>query len=333
MKKIRKRTAYFKKGEQLEKALLELNKETAHCIPNGFLDLPTKPIVLIVGCPRSGSTLLMQWLASLNIFSYPSNLIARFYKNPWLGIKIQQVLLEFDPINQLEFALPTNPFVSKLGKTFGALAPSEYGYFWKQYYKNDDHILNIKQLKEIDSKSMLTQLSAFPLLTGKPLIAKGNPLNYYIEHLHEIYNKFIFINLERTPYYNAQSVLFAREAFYGNRKFWYSQKPQEYSFLKKEDAITQVAGQVVFIQKAINKALISVPETNHIRLTYEDFCSTPYKLLEVLQEKFCALGSHLEINSKKWDKYFKFKNQNETRLTLQESDYLKQRLAEYESYM
>ena len=37
-------------------------------------------VVLVVGGPRSGSTVMMQWLASSGVFAYPSNLLSRFYR-------------------------------------------------------------------------------------------------------------------------------------------------------------------------------------------------------------------------------------------------------------
>ena len=97
------RASFFKRNDDLEIALTDLNNliSTVNCEVE--FSQPERPIVLLMGCPRAGSTLMLQWLASLGVFSYPSNLIARFYKNPFIGIRAQQSLLELDPLNQLGF--------------------------------------------------------------------------------------------------------------------------------------------------------------------------------------------------------------------------------------
>lgn len=327
------RSAYFKKDERLEKVLKEINELTADIVSKGTLQVPQKPIVLIVGCPRTGGTLLFQWLASLGLFSYPSNLIARFYSNPWLGIKIQQALLEFDPINQLDFNLDLKLFHSQLGKTEGALNPSEYWYFWRQYFgEKDEQRLTEEQLRKLDMKSLLTKLSGFHLLTGKPLVMKGNLMNEYLLFLHQAYPKFIFINLAREPFYSSQSLLFAREKFFGTRESWYSAKPREYSFLQHQDPISQVAGQIIFIQKSIRKALQHIPEVNKIQLTYEGFCKNPYQVIDQLVSKFEELGQPLDVDNLNKEANFTFDARNTNKLSKEESSYLKNKLNEFQQY-
>src|SRR5690554_2255771 len=66
-----------------EKALERFNK-------------PNKKVFFIVGCARSGSTLLYQYLAKTNLFAYPTNLVSRFFYAPYVGARIQQLLLDND---------------------------------------------------------------------------------------------------------------------------------------------------------------------------------------------------------------------------------------------
>ena len=57
---------------------------------------PSRPIVFVLGAPRSGTTLLTQWLAASGHFGVPSNLLARFYEAPYIGGLVQRLLTDPD---------------------------------------------------------------------------------------------------------------------------------------------------------------------------------------------------------------------------------------------
>jgi hypothetical protein len=287
------RTPYFKKDNRLEEALLDLNRLIGGIHSKDIQYSKESPIILIMGCPRSGSTLMLQWLASLGVFSYPSNLIARFYSNPHVGIRVQQALLEYDPLNQIGFNQDNKVFKSSLGKTSGALSPSEYWYYWRQYFKFDDdnQKLSCSKLKAVDGEAFLNRLYAFEHLTKKPLILKGMLLNWNIPYLYQLNKNFLFINLTRDTFFNAQSLLLAREIYFNDRKKWYSFKPPEFKALMYEDPIKQVAGQVIYTQKAVQDGLLNIPEKNILNISYENFCSNPSEFLKSLIEKYNQLYS------------------------------------------
>jgi len=283
------RQCFFKKSQSLEKVLIRLNDYISQPPVIRLKLKPTKPIILIMGCARSGSTLLMQWLCSLGLFSYPSNLIARFYKNPYLGILVQQALLEFDPLNQIGFenAKINESFDSNLGRTHGALAPSEYWYFWRQFFNFSGlNMLSDFELSKVDHGLFLSQLASFENLISKPLLMKGMMLNWHIPYLYSIYSKFFFINIQRDPLFNAQSLLLSREKFFGDKEKWYSFKPAEYEYLKSKCALEQVAGQVIFTQRTINKGLKAIPEQNYISINYESFCANPVSIFNKIKKKY-----------------------------------------------
>ena len=293
----KQRTSFYQKNDNLEHALLDLNNLIDPIKSDKLQKQPSIPIVLFMGCPRSGSTLIFQWLTSLGIFSYPSNLIARFYKNPYIGIRVQQTLVEYDPINQLGINQAKPNFSSSLGKTIGALSPSEFWYFWREFFIfKDSCVLTEEELLNVNYKSFLFKLSAFERLTGKPLAMKGMLLNWHIPYLYKINKKFIFVDLNRDSFYNAQSLLFAREKFFGTRLKWYSLKPEEYRLLLDKEPIEQVAGQVVFMRKAINKGMDKIPISNKISINYNEFCSNPSLLLDLLSDKFLFWGYNLDTD-------------------------------------
>ena len=273
------RKDFYKKDDNLERSLKLLNLTIAdlkNFYPNDF----KPPIILIMGMARSGSTLLHQLLIDSGLFSFPSNLIARFYSNPSIGILAQQSLIEYDPINQMGIDLKLNKFQSKLGKTIGALAPSEFWYFWREYFKfNENQVIEDDRLNEVDVEDFLNKLFAFQYYTDKPLVMKGMIMNWHIPFLNSIYPNFIFIDVQRDDFLNAQSVLKAREEFFGTRDKWYSFKPREYDQLKDLDPINQVAGQVVYTKREIEAALSNIPDNKKITFSYNDICSDPNSIV------------------------------------------------------
>jgi hypothetical protein len=56
-----------------------------------------------------------------------------------------------------------------------------------------------------------------------------------------------------------------------------------------------VAGQIYYTNKAIREALKEMPETNCIYLKYEKFCQEPRELLQILSEKYIALGESFDL--------------------------------------
>jgi hypothetical protein len=292
------RSAFFKKDSSLEESLKALNGHIENInIP--ALNLPEKPIILIMGCPRSGSTLMMQYLAASGLFSYPSNLISRFYNNPYMGILVQQVLLEKDPNNQLDFNLTKDFYQSNLGKTKGALAPSEFWYFWRTFFEQSGiNKFDEKTLRQVNQTHFLKKLSAFECLTGKSPVMKGMILNWNIPYLHSIYNRFIFINLTRDIVPNAKSLLNARRSFFNDETKWYSFKPPEFETLRSKTPIEQVVGQVYYTNKAISDGLSQLPSSNIINIAYEEFCKTPSYLIQQISQRFEEFNFHLETNIK-----------------------------------
>jgi K+-transporting ATPase A subunit len=92
------------------------------------------------------------------------------------------------------------------------------------------------------------------------LVFKGMMFNWNIDFIHSLFQKVLFINLEREPLYNIDSLLHARESFFGSLDNWYSFKPPEYYALKGKKPIEQVAGQVLFTNKAIEQQFQRIPD-------------------------------------------------------------------------
>lgn len=292
------RTKSFERNEKLERLLEELNDLLAPVEAKVIAEyrMPRYPVVFVVGVPRCGSTLMMQWLANTGRFAYPTNLLSRFSRAPFVGAKIQQLLADpeysfRDEI--LDFAHELS-FSSSLGKTTGALSPNEFWYFWRRFIPNTEpQYLDRETLSKVKSAEFVAELAAIESVFGRPWAMKGIILELNIPFLSSILDKALFLFVRRHPFYNIQSLLESRARYFGNRRDWYSIKPREYEVLKDLDPFDQVAGQVYFTNRGIQKGLDQIDTARTLVVGYEDFCNNPKLAFDQIVTRFHQLGVHV----------------------------------------
>lgn len=293
------RQGKFRRNDHLEELLKEINCLLAH-VEDKVLEncgMPKYPVVFVMGNPRCGTTVMMQWLASTGKFCYPTNLLSRFYSAPYIGAKIQQLLMDkkYDFNNEILDFDQEITFTSDIGKTKGALSPNEFWYFWRRFFPYGEiHYLDKKSLKKIDTRKFVAELAAIEAVFDKPFGLKGGIVNLNIPFLSDILDKALFLYVKRNPFYNIQSILNTRVRQLGSREVWYSFKPREYESLKNFNPIEQVAGQVFFINSYIEDALDQIHSSRRLQVNYEEFCSAPNTVFNKLKGKMAEQGYDLD---------------------------------------
>lgn len=294
-----KRTAAFQRNINLEILLKELSQYLGPLeleIEKRFV-APSMPPLFLVGNPRSGTTVLIQFLSLTRQFAIPTNLLSRFYYAPYLGAKIQQLMTDrrFDYKGELTDFTGFFDLSSSLGSTSGALAPHEFIHFWRRFLPNYDlEFLKEKQLCYVNKDGLRKGIAAIEYVFEKPFAAKALILQYNLDLLLSIFTKCLILYVMRKPLFIMQSILKAREAHYGNREIWWSVKPKEYELLKDMDVYHQIAGQVYFTELAIEKGLRTIPAANQLMVQYEDFCKEPAMVYEQIRTKYSTLGFELK---------------------------------------
>jgi hypothetical protein len=285
------RTATYKQSKELEKLLQKLNSllQEVELAEISGLTKPQLPTLLIVGNPRSGTTLLYQWLAATGLFAYPSNIMSRFYNAPYIGGLIHKILVEYDKHEELCGGRQFN-FISSLGKTKGAHSPHEFWYFWRRFF----HFGEIQKLREselvnVNHELFLKELAAIELCFGKPLLLKALIMNWNIDYLNNILEKPLFLFIKRKEINNMASLYNTRKNFFDDPFQWYSFKPPEYEVLKEKNVYLQLAGQVYYTNKAIEKSLRKIQSERYLVISYEKFCAEP-------EEHYHAVRSLLRLN-------------------------------------
>lgn len=310
----------FQRNANLEGLLAEINsllKGAEEKAVKNFSE-PKFPVLLVIGGPRTGSTLMMQWIASLGTFSYPTNLLSRFYEAPYIGSKIQLLLThpDYNFKNEILDFKSKYSFSSDLGKTKGALEPNDFWYFWRRFIPNKLPIyLTKSEEQKVRKRNFLAEIAAIEHVFKKPFAMKGMILEQNIPLLSSIFEKVVFLNLRRHPFFNIQSLLESRLKFFGDIKKWYSIRPRQYNELIRLDPIKQVAGQVYYKNKAVKEGLSKIDRKKYLNVDYEKFCDNPQFYFKKIRKKYQEQGEmvHWEYGGPE-----KYNSANKVRLKSQD---------------
>jgi hypothetical protein len=231
----------------------------------------------------------MQWLANTGAVAYPTNMLSRFFGAPVIGAQIQLLLTDSrysfrDEIGDFDGAIS---FESDNGKTRGALGPNEFWYFWRRFlpFGELDWLPDASLFEVVDHKTLVAELTGLTRVFDKPFALKSMILNYNIPFLEAICAKAMFVQMKRDPVANVASMLAARKRQLGGEGDWHSFKIREYPLLKDLDPITQCAGQLHYINKAVTQGMATVDARRRVVVGYEDFCKHPRTVFDQLVEK------------------------------------------------
>lgn len=292
----------FQKNNDLESLLKDINENLEPVEEKlAVIDSQKYPVIFVIGPLRSGTTLMMQWLAATKEIAYPTNLLSRFYMAPIMGAKIQRLLTDekYNFRNEiLDFHSDIN-YKSENGKTKGALSPNEFWYFWRRFiqYGDIDYLSNEELERQMNTDYFRKEFIGMTEVFEKPFALKGMICNYNIEFLNKIFDKALFIQLKRDPVTNVEAVLAARKRQSGDENQWYSFKIPEYEELMKiKQPVKQAAGQIYHINKALDEQLKNISDERKMVVEYEEFCAKPEQYYKELVSKLGEQGC--EINEK-----------------------------------
>jgi len=281
------RTLEFARDKTYDQLLREMNSWFTS-IEDQITDslvTPRWPTLFIVGMPRSGGTLLTQLLAASGGFAYPSNVLARFYANLYVGARIEQLLKKVLPPVQLTYR-------SNFGRTAEWAAPNEFGFFWTHHFPVEDHHeLSVHELSQVDTSAFMRELAALEAAYELPVFMKGMMLNYNLSFLYDLLPMAIFVRMKRDYVSAACSLLRSRKKFFGTTKPWWSCKPKNWRVLAQlNDPVEQVIAQIQSIEQALDNAFALIPEMNLVSMDYKVLCEDPHNQVRRIERAMIGLG-------------------------------------------
>lgn len=271
--------------------LEEINQALQEADDNYSADfsVPKKPVCMIIGPSRSGSTLLYQLLVSALRFGYPSNILARFWLAPAAGAELQRQLDDADFISD---------YRSDRGNTSGALEPHEWGWFWRHWLKLEAGSHLIADPDTVDWRGLERKLAALEYVLGAPLLFKTVTLSANADILARNWSQPLFIVTRRSPRDIFQSTLQARRAPDGTQMEERLPIPiNDPSCNGVTDGAERTAMQVGRFLQEHEQRLSQIPQAARVTVDFEEIIGDPAGVVERVAEFLSMHGHPVERNT------------------------------------
>ncbi len=235
------------------------------------------PALLIVGAPRSGTTVYYQTVAQHRNTVFINNLLERL---PLSGVRVARWV-------RLERWKPPDSTESYYGETPGLVGPSEAGPFWDYVFpRGAHHAVEPEEADPARMEWLRGTVGALVEMTGKPFLSKNTWNSVRIPTLHRALPGAVFIVVDRDPLFTAQSLLRGRRERFGEKPGPWSIVPREMVEMADLPPVEYVAHQIAYTHLAIEEARTRLGAERFFTVRYEDFCSDPAGALRSL-DAFC----------------------------------------------
>lgn len=233
---------------------------------------PPHPVVIVCGPPRSGTTLVAQYLINALDVGYINNLTSLFPRSPLVA-------------NQLlrRWVQPASgDYNAFYGKSRGLSGANDGLYIWDRWL-GEQRDAPIEALSADADPGIPQFFGALQQQTGKPVVNKVNRMISGASLVADVFPQARFIGLRRDPVMLAQSLLEARDLLTGSRQRRYGLSDNS---PPADDAIEDVCRQVEYLNTLLDQQLAALGPERFLLLDYEQFCRQPAQLLSHLIDQW-----------------------------------------------
>lgn len=238
---------------------------------------PTKPIVLVGGAPRSGTTILDQVLIGALPCTYFNNLTAVFPRAPIMANKIFGRFLR----------KPTENFENFYGRTSGFANRNDALHLWDRWLGNDRYRPPTR-LEPGVADDMRRFFGAYEAAFGGPIVNKNNALAICADVVADALPTAHFICIRREPLYAVQSILGTREFIQGERTAPYGVGDPEYTAPPGADPIAEVCAQILYHERRREELQRKLGSRFWV-VEYEEFCRAPHVIVERVADEILGI--------------------------------------------
>ena len=237
-------------------------------------------IGVISSLGRSGSTLMTQWLASLEISCYPTNFLKPYINNtPIVGFKNAFMLAQAFQMNV------KNPYMSDFGGTKELFDLYEYSpvinIAGDCLFQPDNVHVSIDIIRYIQAT-----YRAIMDIAQKPLSNKI--LSFEVGVLEKAFTNTLYLVLSRDIYTHTLALVNLYNHHFSALYYFKLYAPKNLDFAK--EPLIYAAATLKNALAHRDRVLQNVPESRKIHISYEDFCRNPKALFATLLEHLAALG-------------------------------------------
>ena len=233
------------------------------------------PQLFILGLPRSGTTLIYQYIVHRLNVSYFTYGVGKFPCAPCVTTFIQYKL----------HGQYQSGFGSSYGRDSGAsaVAPREAGGWWCRFFDINNYMGFDDVTEENIFKLQNTIACVQNIFGGRPFVNKNVKHLLRMEAIEEIFPNSKFLIVDRAISDVAISILRGRYNNLPNPNQWWSVRPTDYEKLKDLSIEEQVVNQCVSLKNKLEKDLSRLPPERIIRIHYEDFCENPEEIIQKIK--------------------------------------------------
>jgi hypothetical protein len=243
------------------------------------------PVLFVLGLPRSGTTLVSQYLVHRLDLAYFTNGAGRHPGSPLLATALEH----------LRSGGYRSDFRSDYGKVQGATAPREAGGVWARFFGYERYV-HYDDVSPADVRTLRRLVAAVQLVFGgAPFLNKNVKHLLRVHALAQIFPDSRFLVVRRPLADVAVSILRARRKLLDDASQWWSVRPLDYEALRKLPPAEQVAGQVLSLRSRMHADLGGLPASRVLWLDYEGFCREPESAIELVLN---AIGDVANRNSR-----------------------------------
>lgn len=244
------------------------------------------PVILIIGAPRSGTTMVYQALSKYLQVSYLNNFTSLFPSAP---ISASSLFNRFLPSGR-------DDFTSYYGQTSRLVDPNDGFGVWNRWL-GTNRAEAPDSLDTSVSVEMQTFFDAWHAEHGIPFLNKNNRNTAAVRLLNEALRNVVFVVVHREPYFVAQSLIKARQSVQGGTDVgWGLMKQERHCRSAALGYVDDVCDQVINIRAELESQLAVVPDECCISIEYETFCGDPNRSLQRLVDSIGGLQVRPEVS-------------------------------------
>lgn len=225
-----------------------------------------KPILLVVGPPRAGTTVLYQLLADALETTWFPNVSEMFPRAPITASRM--LAFKRNKLRRLR---------SFYGQTPGLSAPNDAFHIWNRWLGENRYDPDLLPGAE---EKMLQFLAAWTNTFNKPLLNKNNRNTFCLPALHRAIPTAHFVVLQRDPADIARSLIRAREFVQGDKRGPWGLASQADHDADSLGYVNDVCDQIATINQRLESAIPQLDAGRITTLTYEELCDDPSGLVE-----------------------------------------------------
>ena len=241
------------------------------------------PPIMVVGPPRSGTTLLYRILTESFATAHFVRLCSALPETPVTAVQLARRLRLEDSKGNID---------NHYGQSAGWASPHEAGVVWRRWLPTEDPDRQAALPPREHPATLRATIAALSALTGgAPFVSKNLSNSFFLERIYDAVGPMLVIRCRRDPADTALSILRGRLDHVSRPNQWWSIRPPGWRAAAEKPVEDQIAFQISSTREAIKRAekQLLPGGCRFIDATYEDFALEPRTLVDAVSEEYVLM--------------------------------------------